>query len=86
MATFRKRSGAWQVRVQRKGFPEQSKTFTTRSEGIAWARVLESEMDRGVFVSLIAAETTIFSELLTRYLKEISPHKKHSSVEEGCPV
>jgi integrase len=81
MATFRKRSGAWQVRVQRKGFPEQSKTFTTRSEGNAWARVLESEMDRGVFVSRIAAETTIFSELLTRYLKEITPHKKHSSVE-----
>lgn len=47
MATFRKRSGAWQV----KGFPEQSKTFTTRSEGIAWARVIESEMDRGVFVN-----------------------------------
>ena len=58
MATFRKRSGAWQVRLQRKGFPEVTKTFTTRSEATAWARVIESEMDRGIFVNRAAAETT----------------------------
>ena len=81
MATFRKRSGAWQVRLQRKGFPEVTKTFTTRSEATAWARVIESEMDRGVFVNRAAAETTTFSELLTRYLNEITPHKKYSSIE-----
>ena len=45
MATYRKRSGAWQVRVQRKGYSEVTKTFSTRSEASAWARVIESEMD-----------------------------------------
>ena len=81
MATFRKRSNGWQVRVRRKGYSEVTKTFTTRSEASAWARVIESEMDRGVFVNRSEAETTIFAELLTRYLNEINPHKKHSSVE-----
>jgi integrase len=81
MATFRKRSNGWQVRVRRKGYSEVTKTFTTRSEASAWARVIESEMDRGIFVNRSEAEKTIFAELLTRYLNEITPHKKHSSVE-----
>ncbi|MEQ1766969.1 MAG: hypothetical protein ABL859_06025, partial [Methylotenera sp.] len=58
-------------RVQRKGYSEVTKTFTTRSEASAWARVIESEMDRGVFINRAEAETTIFAELLTRYLNEI---------------
>jgi integrase len=81
MATFRKRSNGWQVRVRRKGYSEVTKTLTTRSEASAWARVIESEMDRGMFVNRSEAETTLFAELLTRYLNEINPNKKHSSVE-----
>jgi hypothetical protein len=81
MATFRKRSNGWQARIQRKGYPDLNKTFSMRKEAESWARNIESEMDRGVFLSRVEADKTTLAELLTRYLKEITPQKKHPSVE-----
>ena len=81
MATFRKRSNGWQARIQRKGYPGLNKTFHIRKEAESWARNIESEMDKGNFVSRVEAENTTLAELLTRYLKEITPQKKHPSVE-----
>ena len=47
MASFRKRLGKWQVRIQRQGYPDQSKTFLLRSDAEMWARKTEIELDRG---------------------------------------
>ena len=81
MAAFRKRSNGWQARIRRKGFSEVNKSFATLKEAESWARNIESEMDRGVFVSRVEADNTTLAELLTRYLKEITPQKKHPSIE-----
>lgn len=81
MASFRKRSNGWQARIRRKGYPDLTKTFSTRSEANAWARQVESDIDKGAFVSRVEAENTTLSELLNRYLNEITPHKKHFKVE-----
>ena len=56
MATLRKRPGpggktAWQAQIIRRGHESQYKTFDTKAEAEAWARQIEGEMDRGVFVS-----------------------------------
>jgi hypothetical protein len=52
MADIRKRGPCqWQVRIRRKGYPSQTKTFNIKSEAEAWAATTESEMVRGVFVS-----------------------------------
>lgn len=85
MASFRKRSDSWQVRIRRKGYPDLAKTFSTRSEANAWARQVESDIDKGSFVSRVEAEKTTLSELLSRYLNEITPHKKHFKVE-ACRI
>ena len=45
MATFRKRLGKWQARVQRQDNPDQSKTFILRSDAESWARKTEIELD-----------------------------------------
>lgn len=66
----------WQARVRRKGYPVQIKTFNTRADAEAWARQVESEIDRGVFVSRVEAESTPLAEALARYEREISPGKK----------
>lgn len=66
----------WQARVRRKGYPVQIKTFNTRADAEAWARQVESEVDRGVFVSRVVAESTTLAEALARYGREISPGKK----------
>lgn len=82
MATFQKRaSGWWQAKVRRKGWPEQSKTFEKRADAEAWARNIENEMDRGVFVSREEAERTSLYEALERYRKEVTPRKKGRDME-----
>lgn len=47
MATIRKRGNyQWEVQIRKRGFPSQSKTFNTKAEADAWARMIESEMSR----------------------------------------
>jgi len=82
MATFKQReSGWWQAVIRRKGQPEQSRTFERKSDADAWARGIESEMDRGVFVSRDEAERTTLKEALERYEREVTPRKKGAEVE-----
>ena len=50
MASFRYRINQWQARVRRKGFPDETKSFTTRQDAEKWARSIESNMDKGLFV------------------------------------
>jgi len=77
MATVTKRGDLqWQVKIRRKGFPLQSRTFNTKAEAEAWARMLEGEMDRGVFVDRSESESTTLAEALERYKNEILPTKK----------
>ncbi len=45
-------------------------------EAEAWAKMIESEMARGVWLSRSEAESTTLYEALTRYEKEIVPDKK----------
>lgn len=74
MATIRKRGELqWQAIVKRRGHPLQSRTWNTRKEAEAWARQIESEMDRGVFVSRVEAERVTVAELIERYRDEVLP-------------
>ena len=78
MATFRKRSNAWQVRVQRNGYPDQSKSFKTRLEAVVWARKIESQIDSGVTTQQPIVNSKIpLKDLLERYKNEVTCHKKH---------
>ncbi len=76
MAYFRRRSGAWEASIEKKGFPRISRTFDTKGEAETWAATVESEISRGVFVSRKESENTTLSEALDRYISEILPHKK----------
>ncbi len=77
MATITKRGdGQWQAKIRKKGYKPRSKTFSIKAQAGKWSRLVESEMDRGVFLSSNEAENTIFSELIARYKKEVFPEKK----------
>ena len=65
-----------QVRIRRKGYPTQTKTFSTKAKVEAWAQMTEAEMVRGVFVSRKEAENTTLSEALDRYEREVSSKKR----------
>ncbi len=66
----------WQVRIRKRGYPQQVKTFRTKSEAEAWAKVTENEMVRVVFQDRREAESTTLSEALDRYAREVSTTKK----------
>jgi len=78
MATIRKRGNLqWEVRVRRKGHPVTCKTFETKADAEVWARQIENEIDRGVFVSRYEAERTTLHEALERYIQECIPRLAH---------
>jgi len=82
MATITKRgSSQWQAKVRKKGLPPVSRTFNTKARAEKWARLIESEIDTGVFVFRTEAENTTLYDALGRYLREITPHKKGAKQE-----
>ena len=85
MATITHRSGGWQAKIRRRGYPPQSGTFDTKSKAEAWARQIESEMDRGIFVSRAESEDTTLAEALSRYERDISS-KKRSGPREAYVI
>lgn len=83
MASIRElESGKWQVQVRHRGIRPIAKTFKTKTEAARWARLLESEFDRGVFVDRSEAERITISELIDRYLSEVTPKKKSARREK----
>jgi integrase len=85
MATFVQRKGpggkrVWQALVRRRGYPQQTQTFDTKAAAQTWAGGIENEIGNGTFVSRTEAEGTTLAEALDRYLHEITPTKKPSTV------
>lgn len=84
MATLRKRGEyQWEAQVRKKGYPSQTKTFNNKADAERWARQVETEMDRGMFVSRSEAERMTLHELIERYTKEILPSKKGARQDES---
>ena len=71
----------YQVQVQRKGYPAQTKTFRSKADAQAWATVIESEMQRGVWRDRSETESTTLLESLKRYEQEVTPSKKGAKQE-----
>lgn len=67
---------SWQVKIRRRGYPALSRTFTRRADAERFARQVEAEMDRGVFVDLEEAHRSTMRDLFTRYEKEIAVKQK----------
>lgn len=72
----------YQVKVRHKGYPAQSKTFEKKADAEKWGRGIESEMDRGVFVSRAEAESTTLKDALERYEREVTPRKRGAAQEK----
>ena len=81
MATISKRATGYQVQIRRRGYPAVSKMFASRRDADAWARLQESEMDRGVYLDRTEAERTTLRDLLQRYQSEVTPLKKSAASE-----
>ncbi|MEM5338722.1 site-specific integrase [Paraburkholderia azotifigens] len=77
MASITKRGPyQFQAQVRRKGYPTQNKTFETRKEALDWATGVEAQMTNGTFIDRSELERTTFGDLLERYEKDETPHKR----------
>lgn len=76
MATIRKLRSKWQAQVRVRGHKPQTKSFTLKSDATAWARLIEAEIQRGVFVDTAQAEQMSVSDAIERYLQSISDNRK----------
>ncbi|MHB1320838.1 MAG: site-specific integrase [Acidithiobacillus ferrivorans] len=93
MATINARKGpdendkmvviGYQAIVRKKGHPSQTKTFRAKHDAERWARQVESEMDRGMFVQRTESEQTTLNELLDRYSREVLPTLKGGHREQS---
>ena len=71
----------WQAIVRKKGYPSQSKTFRTKRDAEAWARLTESAMERGLWQNQSDADSTTLAAALDRYGREVSILKKSGKIE-----
>ncbi|MDN7900497.1 phage integrase [Burkholderia cepacia] len=76
MAAIQRRNDKWQARVRRKGFPVEVKTFNTRADAEQWARSVETEMDRGSFVSRSEAEANTLEDIINLYITDVCPTQR----------
>src|SRR5688572_9817122 len=69
MATVRKRNDQWQDQVRVKGHPAESRSFPTRSHGVAWGKQREEELRQGT----LSAKGHTLRGLFALYGKDASP-------------
>jgi integrase len=61
----------------------ETKTFDAYDDAVKWARAIETEIDKGVFVSLKEAERTTLKDILERYADEVSPTKRATKDDQA---
>lgn len=84
MPTIRKKGDRqWHAQIRKRGYPAQTKTFSTRADAERWATIIESEMERGVFVSRSEAEATLIKDILSRFETEILPTKRSEQSDKS---
>lgn len=84
MPTIRKKGERqWHAQIRKRGYPAQTKTFSTRADAERWATIIESEMERGVFVSRTEAEATLIKDILLRFEFEVLPTKRSEQSDKS---
>ncbi|APU00288.1 shufflon-specific DNA recombinase [Ralstonia phage RS-PII-1] len=71
----------FQAKVRRTGFPIISRSFPTRDQAETWAAEIEAGLQRGQSKKNLLGDTTPMSDLIARYLKEVTPLKKGADTE-----
>jgi hypothetical protein len=72
-------SGTWKALVRKRGYVAEIKTLHTKRDADDWARGVEDEMVRGMYIRRSNAERLTVSAALDRYVREVAPTKKAST-------
>ncbi|TWB33858.1 hypothetical protein [Nitrospirillum pindoramense] len=73
----------YQAKVRRVGHKPVSKTFEKKKDAERWAKSVETDMDRRVFLDHSQADSTTLGALLRRYREEVTRTKRGAVQEAG---
>jgi len=76
MASIRKVKNKWEARVRVKGHSTYCKSFTQKSDALAWSKSVEVGLETGITPLTRMNKTLSFKEAVEKYLQEVSPSKK----------
>lgn len=79
---YRRENGKWIALIRKARGQSLAKTFIRKSDADAWAKKVESAMERGIWKDTESAETTTLSQAFDLY-KPISAKKKSASKESS---
>lgn len=85
MATIRSMRNKWQAIVRRKGHPPLTKSFVLRKDAEKWARQQERLIDAGEWIDQTEGRQTKLTDLLDRYLQEVTTTKR-GKIEEASRI
>ena len=81
MANIRKRGSSWTAQVRISGWRSFTKSFSKKTQAIAWSAHLESKLRNAPVPTIITDNKVSLGDLLVRYAEEVAPSHK-SSVPE----
>ena len=67
MASIRKHRDKWQAQIRLKGIKPLARSFDSKSEAVAWARVIESKVTLGTYVDPRPADSVTLADVIDRY-------------------
>jgi len=76
MASIRKVKNKWEARVRVKGHSTYCKSFTQKSDALAWSKSVEVGLETGITPLTKVHKTFSFRDAVEKYLQEVSPSKK----------
>lgn len=76
MATIRKRGGRWQVQVRLTNAKSKTRSFKTKPEALAWARMIEAEISLRSTTGNSSISNYTFGETIEKYLARVTAYKK----------
>ena len=76
MATIRKRGGRWQVQVRLANAKSKTRSFETKPEALAWARMIEAEISQRSKTGNSSTSNFTFGETIEKYLARVTAYKK----------
>ena len=72
MASITVRNGRYLMRVRRDGYPSIAKSFSKKSDGLAWARRVEADMESGRWAAEAQAVPTLY-RAICEYRTTVGP-------------
>lgn len=83
MATIDKRvtqdGTTYRARVRKFGHPTRTKTFTRKTDAIAWARALEARIDKGQTIPDQEVSRHTLKKAIDKYLLDVLPYQTRNS-------